>query len=866
MREAMTIDRSLEFYSEGELSKQLGYLRDGWPLVALAELVDNSLDHLEEIGRLPEIHIVVDRHTLSVSDNGDGMPEAVVDSLGDFSSRSSSRLYYKTPTRGQQGNASLCLVALPYVWSGGSGGVTITAGGSKYRTTCILQDGKPVATIEKVQLARSGTVDTPCSQSHPNVQKVELEEADAGYSACCVEGDAELSNVPFGTTVTLDLPGISDYGLIVDVVEKYALLNPHATFHLECDDEYYNWCRTVSKIKRMTAGKPEPVSWYTLSEFHDRIRHTVESGKLVSEALREFAGFRRSDARAAVIAQSGATRTKIAEIASDPLKVRSLYDAMRSESAECSPSAVGMIGKKHVEYFMSQVSHQGISYKRIAGLAGNIPYVVEAAFAAVDGEEGRRLFTGINGAADAYYPCAQSILKHLASSQVEDDHSVYVMVHVFIPSPRFLNRGKTQIELPPEVEVAVGEAIEHVCRVHLKERKALERDEAAALKRSKRRDREGSYSLTEAVKLSLDEAIDKASHQGSMNFSARNLYYAIRPLVQRYTDAELSQQYFDHLCNKIELEQGIIELRLRDPRGYLLEPHTGRQIPLGTKSVSDYEIPDHRYHTILYVEKKGLLPNFQLGKIAERYDAAIVCAEGFPVRACQALLQAAANKGCRVLCFHDADPAGYGIADALGRDSAAHKFNYSVIDAGLTIDEALEMGLPTETFTRHNALPERLKFSDTARKMFTGTRSSMTSGSGKQVSQWVNCQRVELNALAADPERFVDWVEAKLAQHGVTEKLVPSVEVQRAEQKRLHSEQIADELRGSILSAIGFEGMLRDIQDELSLDDGPDLAAWAIDCPPEPWTKPVNRFVTEQVEEAKDRIDELVEDRLNDLG
>lgn len=123
----------------------------------------------------------------------------------------------------------------------------------------------------------------------------------------------------------------------------------------------------------------------------------------------------------------------------------------------------------------------------------------------------------------------------------------------------------------------------------------------------------------------------------------------------------------------------------------------------------------------------------------------------------------------------------------------------------------------------------------------------------------------ELSKQLGYVRRFVEWVEAKLAQHGVAEKLVPPMAVQRAEKTRLHNEQIAEALKESILSEAGFDDLLKDIQGELSLDDGPDLASWAKDCPPEPWTEPVDRFVVEQVEEARDLIDEKVQDRLSDL-
>ena len=117
-RESFVLNRQLEFFSESELTKQLGYQRDWWPSVLVAELVDNALDHCEEFGILPSISVAVAEDAITVTDNGHGLPAAVVTSMVDFDTRTSSRLGYACPTRGRQGNAGKCLFALPNVVDG----------------------------------------------------------------------------------------------------------------------------------------------------------------------------------------------------------------------------------------------------------------------------------------------------------------------------------------------------------------------------------------------------------------------------------------------------------------------------------------------------------------------------------------------------------------------------------------------------------------------------------------------------------------------------------------------------------------------------------------------------------------------------
>ena len=102
IRESFNINRQLEFFTESELAKQLGHHKHWWYAVLVAELIDNSLDHCEEVGILPSISVTVQDDSISVTDNGRGIPASVVASMVDFDTRTSSRLNYACPTRGAQ--------------------------------------------------------------------------------------------------------------------------------------------------------------------------------------------------------------------------------------------------------------------------------------------------------------------------------------------------------------------------------------------------------------------------------------------------------------------------------------------------------------------------------------------------------------------------------------------------------------------------------------------------------------------------------------------------------------------------------------------------------------------------------------------
>lgn len=87
-----------------------------------------------------------------------------------------------------------------------------------------------------------------------------------------------------------------------------------------------------------------------------------------------------------------------------------------------------------------------------------------------------------------------------------------------------------------------------------------------------------------------------------------------------------------------------------------------------------------------------------------------------------------------------------------------------VIDLGLKLDEALEMGLQTEEFTRKRELPASLlpSLTQTERTYFGGVRVGRRS--------WVG-RRVEINAMTSP--QLVEYVERKLGEAGARGKVIP---------------------------------------------------------------------------------------------
>src|SRR5262249_24997763 len=77
-RTGFTTSRVMEYFTEKELTLQIGHALRYWPLALLKEILDNALDACETAGVDPEIEVVLGDDFFSVQDNGSGLPESTL--------------------------------------------------------------------------------------------------------------------------------------------------------------------------------------------------------------------------------------------------------------------------------------------------------------------------------------------------------------------------------------------------------------------------------------------------------------------------------------------------------------------------------------------------------------------------------------------------------------------------------------------------------------------------------------------------------------------------------------------------------------------------------------------------------------------
>jgi hypothetical protein len=309
------------------------------------------------------------------------------------------------------------------------------------------------------------------------------------------------------------------------------------------------------------------------------------------------------------------------------------------------------------------------------------------------------------------------------------------------------------------------------------------------------------------------EVLPRAIRNAGAHFNTRDLYYATRPLVYAHSEwedgKELGYNYFgNQLLTEYQEQRGSIFGLWRDPRGYLHEPRglpcptcgaAPGSTPLGTREVATYEFPEYAFDKILYVEKEGEWPKLQAARLAERYDMAVASAKGYPVEAVRELFSRAERGDYQLFVFHDADIDGYNIARVM-REATRRMphHNVDVVDIGLTIEDALEMGLDPEPFSRTKRMPWKLRWrlSDEAREYFVDRQ-----------------ERFELNAILPDVRR-IKYIERKLKENDVRPKVIPREE----ELKELALERYRDVsarwVTEAIEELISSEEFNREIADE----------------------------------------------------
>jgi hypothetical protein len=303
----------------------------------------------------------------------------------------------------------------------------------------------------------------------------------------------------------------------------------------------------------------------------------------------------------------------------------------------------------------------------------------------------------------------------------------------------------------------------------------------------------------------LDDVIAAVSGEEGYRFNARQLFYALRPIVMDETGEELKIANFTKIITDYEAENGEIPLMYREPRGSITHPHRDETITLGTLMVEEYECPAWNFNKVLYIEKEGAQEALKQNRWLERHDCAVMSSKGFATRAARDLIDklAARDEPVEVFCVHDADASGTMIYQTLQEETKARGARkVRIVNLGLEPWEGIEMGLEVET------LEETTRLKPVADYVRDEPGSEDWDG-------WLQDHRIELNAMTTP--QFIAWLDEKMTSFG-SGKLIPPTHVLEQE--------LADQIESGVRAEIA-EQILR----EANIDDQVAAAIAAIKTP-----------------------------------
>jgi len=430
-RTTFQTSRELEFFTEKELTMQIGHDQDLWPITILKELVDNALDACEMAGTAPEIEVTIGDEGFSVQDNGPGLPESTMLRSMDYLVRVSDKAYYVSPTRGQMGNA------LKVIWAAGfvaneTGVVEVTTGGKHHTVTVsldrIAQKPRMTRTVDEGAVVRNGTL---IAVHWPDLSGRLVEGKYPGFYTVPPMWRADR------------------------LIEAYAAFNPHATFRL--NGQAYE--RTDATWRKWRPDEPTSPHWYTPETLRDLIaayvaeeRRCGERTKTVRSFVSEFRGLSSTIKQKEISAgYSGVyLQDMVKDDDIDPAFVEKLLADMKAASKPPKVSALGIIGKEHLTHWMltyGDAAEESIRYSRTYGEEGGAPYIFEVIFGVrkTDGED-RIIRTGMNWTPALDNP--SGVLSDAIQEMRIDVHDpVTLVVHMARPRFEFVDRGKTRVDL-----------------------------------------------------------------------------------------------------------------------------------------------------------------------------------------------------------------------------------------------------------------------------------------------------------------------------------------------------------------------------------------------------------------------------------
>jgi hypothetical protein len=544
------------------------------------------------------------------------------------------------------------------------------------------------------------------------------------------------------------------------------------------DDNALRWARIAIAMRHgpTYAGRSSPF-WYDVPQFHELL---AASGNVhVRELVANLDGCTGGRA-GEIVAAAGMKGMMCGDL--DHEQAENLLWAARANAKSVTPRRLGARGPEGFVDYAYATASDVIEFGTELPHA-EIPVVVEAwvrpaSHMVLDVCINRTPVAGTIYATRAkrdidVYGCG---LAHTVATAPKDKH-FSIWLNITTPYMPITSDGKE-----PNLEPFLSGITDAITK---------------AVRKAHRPNGSSKRSQKDVVLDHLDKVIADVSGEEGYRFNARQLFYALRPIVMDELSEELKIGNFTSIITDFENENGEIPLMYREPRGSITHPHRRETITLGTLMVEEYERPEWNFNKLVYIEKEGVQEALKQNGWGERHDCAVMSSKGFSTRAARDLIDKLVehDEPVEVICFHDADASGTMIYQTLQEATKARGARkIKIINFGLEPWEALDLGLEVETIEdgkRHRAVADYVR--------------EGREGDDVDWEDWLQSHRVELNAMTK-PE-FINWLDQKmahLAKHG-SGKLIPPPEVLETELANRLERKVRADLTEQILREANFE-------------------------------------------------------------
>ncbi len=594
MREVLETSRQVEYFNTDGLRTLTGLDESFWDFAILKELLDNALDAINEtINKRVRIHFENDK--LAIYDSGSGIPEQVLDTIFDFEKYVSSKRFFKTPTRGFQGNALKTVIAICYL---------------KHYQLIFSTEGKLILYKLNESKIKAGICEF-------KKQKKEAKERRSGVI----------------------IKGIKlDKYKILDTIRTYHLCNPDVTFKL--NNRVF---KAVTKPIKRT--EKTFIHWYDFSAF-DQLLQAVNH-KYHNKTTRDFC-----------LKFSGAQRLKfddfpkeLSDVAKSKSTIRRLYIKLTDSLAKPRPELLkkNISGKESL--FKIYGNSEDYKYKVLCDEyqfnEAMVPFIIEGFLLySKEQDSHTKIITAVNNSIP-YNDCpfnfndngykanihfckkiykVDSLATLLDMTGFTSEFSgLFLFLNFISPHIEFTDKSKTQI-ISNMFRDSLLKLTEYLCKDTVKEIERKRR-ERRAFNRRRAMTPIKKDSKKELMIRHFWESYELAS--GGYLTTARQIFYSLRKIINHEYGVELNQSD----CNSTftqEIVTMIIEEYpeyedkiLFERRGYFYNPLDDTELPLGTEDVVKfinkkvinriirnlvltYSIPVNlKINHVLFVEKAG---------------------------------------------------------------------------------------------------------------------------------------------------------------------------------------------------------------------------------------------------------------------